>query len=344
MCCVPLRHEMKSREGDRKFISNHYMAHIIQSAKHRDSLPRKLASFLAVSISYPGDWLQTASRTRPPLFHTGTWPRLRCWPGSGEPSQLQNNMCHQHHSPHEKCTLCVCVCVCVCLRPTVVDILSEVADRFGVSQIQLPGDYLGPPHLPHDVTGSLLSLRHVSARQNHPRTYGNSTPLSGDCVWVHVSKSEHRLGCCRAQTFRQFHIWATSLDLLFLQLSMFPTQALWAPKPVWIFNKKQKKKHKESVRHHWTLFSSFCLPLPARSLAVSLPIPTLAPVTTAVFPSRRTSEDHLGINRDLKSEVWRGYCQQSRWILESSFHCQQEREREREREKKRGKKRTSREK
>ena len=118
MCCVPLRHEMKSREGDRKFISNHYMAHIIQSAKHRDSLPRKLASFLAVSISYPGDWLQTASRTRPPLFHTGTWPRLRCWPGSGEPSQLQNNMCHQHHSPHEKCTLCVCVCVCVCVLAT----------------------------------------------------------------------------------------------------------------------------------------------------------------------------------------------------------------------------------
>lgn len=42
------------------------------------------------------------------------------------------------------------------------------------------------------------------------------------------------------------------------------------------------------------------LPRPARSLAVSLPIPTLAPVTIAVFPSSRTSEDHLGINRDLQ--------------------------------------------
>lgn len=42
------------------------------------------------------------------------------------------------------------------------------------------------------------------------------------------------------------------------------------------------------------------LPRPAKSLAVSLPIPTLAPVTIAVFPSSRTSEDHLGINRDLQ--------------------------------------------
>lgn len=52
--------------------------------------------------------------------------------------------------------------------------------------------------------------------------------------------------------------------------------------------------------------ASVCLPLPARSLAVSLPIPMLAPVIIAVFPSRRTSEDHLVTNTDLKSEVSKG--------------------------------------
>lgn len=46
-----------------------------------------------------------------------------------------------------------------------------------------------------------------------------------------------------------------------------------------------------------------CLPLPAKSLAVSLPIPVLAPVTIAVFPSRRTFEDHFGTNTDLRKLV-----------------------------------------
>lgn len=54
--------------------------------------------------------------------------------------------------------------------PTVVDVLSELADRFGVSQIQLPGDNLGSLHLPHDVTDSLFCFGHVSARQDHPGT------------------------------------------------------------------------------------------------------------------------------------------------------------------------------
>lgn len=61
--------------------------------------------------------------------------------------------------------------VCECASPTVVDILGELADGFGVSQIQQPGNYLGSLHLPHNVTGGLLPLHHVSARQNHPGTY-----------------------------------------------------------------------------------------------------------------------------------------------------------------------------
>lgn len=59
-----------------------------------------------------------------------------------------------------------------------------------------------------------------------------------------------------------------------------------------IYGSPSQRKTKQSVMVR--------LPRPARSLAVSLPIPTLAPVTIAVFPSSRTSEDHLGINRDLK--------------------------------------------
>ncbi len=69
----------------------------------------------------------------------------------------------------------VYVCVFACVPPTVVDILSKLADRFGVSQIQLPGDDLGSPHLPQDVSGSLLSFLHVSARQNYPCTYRINT-------------------------------------------------------------------------------------------------------------------------------------------------------------------------
>lgn len=61
--------------------------------------------------------------------------------------------------------------ICVCASPTVVDILGELADGFGVSQIQQPGNYLGSLHLPHNVMGGLLPLHHVSARQNHPGTY-----------------------------------------------------------------------------------------------------------------------------------------------------------------------------
>lgn len=61
--------------------------------------------------------------------------------------------------------------LCVCVSPTVVDVLGELADGFGVGQIQQPGNNLGSIHLPHNVTGGLLPLRHVSARQNHPGTY-----------------------------------------------------------------------------------------------------------------------------------------------------------------------------
>ena len=56
----------------------------------------------------------------------------------------------------------------------------------------------------------------------------------------------------------------------------------------------------------WTYeaLKTFCLPLAARSLTVSLPIPVLPPVTIAVFPSRFTSEVHLRKNRDLRKKAW----------------------------------------
>lgn len=57
-----------------------------------------------------------------------------------------------------------------------------------------------------------------------------------------------------------------------------------------------------AYKSSWYSFYFVYLPLPARSLAVSLPIPTLAPVTIAVFPSRRTSEDHWGMKWDLRRE------------------------------------------
>ena len=82
------------------------------------------------------------------------------------------------------------MCVCVCVWPTVVDIFSKLADGFGVSQIQQPGNYVGSLHLPHDVTGSLLPLRHVSARQNHPGTYrppDNSLVNEAAYVQIHLS-------------------------------------------------------------------------------------------------------------------------------------------------------------
>ena len=57
-----------------------------------------------------------------------------------------------------------------CVSLTVVDIFGKLADRFGVSQIQQLGNHLGSLHLPHDVTGGLLPLRHVAACQNHTGT------------------------------------------------------------------------------------------------------------------------------------------------------------------------------
>lgn len=64
---------------------------------------------------------------------------------------------------------------------------------------------------------------------------------------------------------------------------------------------------KKFVTHHCIcclyMCSAVCLPLLARSLTVSFPIPVLPPVTIAVFPSRRVSEDHVGMKRDLWSET-----------------------------------------
>lgn len=64
---------------------------------------------------------------------------------------------------------------------------------------------------------------------------------------------------------------------------------------------------KKFVTHHCIcclyMCSAVCLPLLARSLTVSFPIPALPPVTIAVFPSRRVSEDHVGMKRDLWSET-----------------------------------------
>lgn len=102
-----------------------------------------------------------------------------------------------------------------CVPPTVVDILGKLADRFGVGQIQQLADDLGPLHLPHDVTGGLLPLRHVSARQDHPCPCDMDTAQWRSCVSV----------CIRVEiwgdaglTFRlsnnldpEFHAWATSL-------------------------------------------------------------------------------------------------------------------------------------
>lgn len=64
---------------------------------------------------------------------------------------------------------------------------------------------------------------------------------------------------------------------------------------------------KKFVTHHCICCLYMCsavfLPLLARSLTVSFPIPALPPVTIAVFPSRRVSEDHVGMKRDLWSET-----------------------------------------
>lgn len=82
------------------------------------------------------------------------------------------------------------LCVCECVSPTVVDILGKLADGFGVSQIQQPGNYLGSLHLPHDVMGGLIPLRHVSARQNHPGTYGSpDNSLVKEAAYVQVNFS-----------------------------------------------------------------------------------------------------------------------------------------------------------
>lgn len=70
--------------------------------------------------------------------------------------------------------LCVNVWVLAHVTLTVIDLLCKLADRFGVREIQLPGDYFGGLHLPHDVTSSLLSFGHVSAGQNHPSSYKDS--------------------------------------------------------------------------------------------------------------------------------------------------------------------------
>lgn len=84
----------------------------------------------------------------------------------------------------------VSVRVCKCVSLTAVDILGKLADGFGVSQIQQPGNNLGSFHLLHDIMGGLLSFRHVSARQDHPGTYrspDNSMVNEAAYVRVHFS-------------------------------------------------------------------------------------------------------------------------------------------------------------
>lgn len=70
---------------------------------------------------------------------------------------------------------------------TVIDILRKLADGIGVGQVQLSGQHPGSLHLPHDVTGSLLSFGHVSACQNHPSTCTDWVLLKHcTCLYVHI--------------------------------------------------------------------------------------------------------------------------------------------------------------
>lgn len=152
----------------------------------REQKARRFSSL--VVLFYPSDWLQTASRIRPLWCYRDTWPLLRCWSGSEDPSQLGWEKEHKTQVISLLSWIRIFflehLCKRACTSPTVVDVLGKLADGFGVGQIQLLADDLGPLHLPHDVAGRLLPPCHVSACQNHPRPCGIHTTHYSVCVCV----------------------------------------------------------------------------------------------------------------------------------------------------------------